>query len=165
MPVYPLHFTVLHRFTRAIVITFAMGAGMVTSALAQPMEHGLQRNPERRVEHIARAVNATPEQKDQLLKLARSAQAEMQPLREQRRAAHHQGMQLLAASTVDRVALEQVRQRQMALSDVMSKRMAQHLADMSEVLTPAQRTQLAQVMQKHAAQRGHHGHQGGWAKP
>ena len=62
-----------------------------------------------RISGMIKAVDGTPEQKDKLTKLAQAAMADMKPLREQQMAARKKGMDLLAAPTVDRNALEQVR--------------------------------------------------------
>ena len=104
---------------------------------------------ERRIERLVQAVGGTPEQKAKLTQLASSAMQDMQPLREQHRAARKKGMALLAAPTVDRSALEQLRAQQMGLADSMSKRLLQHLADAADVLTPAQRSNLVERMAQH----------------
>lgn len=122
---------------------------------------------ERRIERLVQAVNGTPEQKAKLTQLASSAMQDMQPLREQHRAARKKGMALLAAPNIDRSALEQLRAQQMGLADSMSKRLLQHLADAADVLTPAQRTKLAERMAQHQSrgegrfgQGGHRDHAG-----
>jgi periplasmic protein CpxP/Spy len=115
----------------------------------------------RRIDHLIKAIDGTPEQKDKLLKLAQTAMTEMQPLREQHMAARKKGLVLLAAPSIDRAALEQLRSQQISLADTMSKRMLQHMADAAEVLTPAQRSKLAERMQKRGEGRGRWGHRGG----
>ena len=116
---------------------------------------------ERRIERLLQAVGGTPEQKTKLTQLASSAMQDMQPLREQHRAARKKGMALLAAPTIDRSALEQLRAQQMGLADSMSKRLLQHLADAADVLTPAQRTKLAERMaQRHSRGEGRIGQSG-----
>ncbi len=118
---------------------------------------------DQRISRLIKAVDGTPEQKDRLVKLAQTTMADMQPLRAQRMAGRKKGMDLLAASSIDRNALERLRQEQSSLADSMSKRMVQQMADSAEVLTPAQRTKLAQRMQQHGAQGHGHGHgQGHW---
>jgi periplasmic protein CpxP/Spy len=121
---------------------------------------------ERRIDHMIKSVNGTPEQKAKLTALAQAAMADMKPLREQHMTARKKGMELLAAPTIDRGALEQLRAQQMQLADSMSRRMLAQMSDAAEVLTPAQRTQLAEKMKSHS-ERGGHGsrggmHGGGW---
>ncbi len=119
---------------------------------------------ERRIDHMIKAINGTPEQKAKLTALAQAAMADMKPLREQHMAARKKGMELLAAPTIDRGALEQLRAQQIQLADSMSRRMLAQMSDAAEVLTPAQRTQLAEKMKSRGEGRGGHrgGHGGGW---
>jgi Spy/CpxP family protein refolding chaperone len=115
--------------------------------------------PERSAKRIDRMIerllsDGTPEQKAKVRTLANAAAKDLMPLRQQRRDAHRQGMTLLAQPSIDRAALEQVRATEMQLVDQTSRRMTSALADVSEVLTPAQRVRIA----AHFAQRGkHHG--------
>jgi periplasmic protein CpxP/Spy len=117
--------------------------------MAKAMDH--------RISRMIKAVDGTPEQKDRLMKLSQAAMVDMKPLREQQMAARKKGMELLAAPSVDRNALEQLRAQQTTLHDAMSKRMTQHLADAAEVLTPAQRTKLAERMKQRGEHAGMHG--------
>ena len=74
--------------------------------------------------------------------------ADMKPLHAQHMQARQKAMALLAAPTIDRAALEQLRAQEMQSTDAMSKRMTQSMADSAEVLTPAQRAKLAELMKK-----------------
>jgi Spy/CpxP family protein refolding chaperone len=114
---------------------------------------------ERMVKHFGVEVDATPEQRAKLTEIATAAAKDLQPLREKVRAARRQGMELLAAPTIDRGAIEQLRAEQIRAADEASKRMVQALADVAEVLTPEQRKQLAERMQKRGGWRhgGRHG--------
>jgi Spy/CpxP family protein refolding chaperone len=129
---------------------------------------GMERMAERRIDHIIKEVDGTPEQKAKLTQLAAAAQKDMQPLREQLMSARKKGLDLLAAPTVDRAALEKLRAEQTQLMDTLSKRMLTHMADAAEVLTPAQRAKLAEKMKSRGEQGGRgrmhggHGGPGGW---
>jgi periplasmic protein CpxP/Spy len=140
---------------------------------------GMERMAERGIDRMIKEVDGTPEQKAKLTQLAQTAQKDMQPLREQLQAARKKGMDLLAAPTVDRGALEKLRAEQTQLMDTISKRMLAHMADAAEVLTPAQRAKLAEKMKSrgehrgrmhggmHGGQGGHggmHGGMGGWMR-
>ncbi|MFC7289240.1 Spy/CpxP family protein refolding chaperone [Herminiimonas glaciei] len=121
--------------------------------------HG-QMNPERaekRFDHMLKRVvpDATPEQKTKLGAIAKSAFNDLRPLMEQNRAAHEQGLKLLAQPTIDRKALEQVRQTEQKLADQRSRRMTQAFADAAEVLTPAQRVKAVEQLSKHRGGFGH----------
>jgi periplasmic protein CpxP/Spy len=73
----------------------------------------------------------------------------MKSLHEQHRATRQKIVAVLTQPTIDRAALEQLRQQQMQMADQASKRMTQAFADAAEVLTPAQRAKAAERMQKH----------------
>lgn len=110
---------------------------------------------ERMVKHFGVEVDATDEQKAKLTEIAKAAAKELQPLRAKVREARKQGMELLAAPTIDRGAIERLRAEQIQAADAASKRMIQALADVAEVLTPEQRQKLAERMQKRRG--GRHG--------
>jgi periplasmic protein CpxP/Spy len=116
---------------------------------------------ERRVDHLIKLVNGTPEQRTKLLALAQAAMADMKPLREQLSGARKRGMELLAAASIDRGAIDKLRGEQIQLMDGISRRMSAHMMDAAEVLTPAQRVIVADKMKQRGEGRGSHGHGGG----
>jgi Spy/CpxP family protein refolding chaperone len=129
--------------------------------------HGEHRkmDPAKAAERFDRMIkrlvpDATPEQKARLQAIAKSAFEDLRPLREKNRAAHAESMKLLAQPTIDRAALERVRQTQQQLADQRSRRITQAFADAAEVLTPAQRTVAAEKLAKHHGHRGFRGHRG-----
>lgn len=115
--------------------------------------HGMaEMTPEMRAEHVDKMVahllgDATPEQKTKATILANAAFSDLQPLQVKRRAAHQEGIKILSEATVNRAALEQVRATEMQLTEQSSKRFTQALADIADVLTPAQRVHLAEHLQ------------------
>jgi len=111
---------------------------------------------ERMAKHMAVEVDATPEQTAKLAEIAKSAAKELRPMRQKVQEARRRGMELLAAPTVDRAAIEKLRSEQIAAADAASRRLSQALADAAEVLTPEQRKRLAEHLQH---RRG--GHRGG----
>lgn len=108
---------------------------------------------ERMVKHLAVEVDATPEQRTKLTAIAKSAATDLQPMRARIRDARKRGMELLAAPSVDRAAIERLRSEQIQSADAASKRLSQALADAAEVLTPEQRVKLAQHIQKREGER------------
>lgn len=114
-----------------------------------------QMSPEQAAKRIDKAVNwvlddvdATAEQKSRVAGLAKEAAGELMPLRAQHHAARGQAIGLLTADSIDRAALEQVRADELRLAEQASRRVTQALADIAEVLTPAQRRQLAEQFRK-----------------
>jgi periplasmic protein CpxP/Spy len=167
------------RFLRPITIAMLIGglsAGIGGTAFAHGGGHGhhgrgmmsapldparMDARIERRVERLARKVEATPEQRTRLIEIAKSAASDLRPLREKVREARKRGMALLAAPTVDRAAIEKLRAEQIAAADAASRRMSQALADSAEVLTPEQRQKVAQYFERRKdGRRGEHRQRG-----
>lgn len=124
---------------------------------------------EKRTERmITRLVpDATPEQKAKLATIAKTTFGELQPLKQKIRAARAENMKLLSQPTIDRNALEQSRQAQQQLADQRSRLITKAYADAAEVLTPAQRVEVAKKLanKRHHFRHGHgphhdHGHAG-----
>lgn len=109
--------------------------------------HGM--SPEAAREHVQvaakwalRDVDASEEQQERVGAIAAEAVDDLLRLRGRhegnRKAFHEQ----LSAAAIDRAALEQLRQSEIALADEASKRLVRALADASDVLTPEQRQAL-----------------------
>jgi periplasmic protein CpxP/Spy len=110
--------------------------------------------------HLLEQINATPEQRTQIQQIMQVGAAEMRALREQGRALREQATALFAQPTVDANAVEALRQKQLAQHDAMSKRFMASMLEVSRVLTPDQRRQLAEqmtqrreMMQRHQRER------------
>ncbi len=108
---------------------------------------------EKRMQHMLKRLvpDATAEQKTKLNAIAKAAFTDLRPIQEKSRESRAQGLKLLAQASIDRNALEQVRQTQQQLADQRSRRMTQAFADAAEVLTPAQRVKATEEL----AKRGH----------
>jgi len=105
-------------------------------------------------------VNATPEQRAQIEQIVKANAGEMRAQREAGRALREQAMALFAQPTVDANAVEALRQKQLAMHDAASKRMSTAMLEISRVLTPEQRQQMAEhmsqrreMMQRHQRER------------
>lgn len=110
------------------------------------------------VKHLAVDIDATPEQTGKLVAIAKSAAGDLRPLRDKVRSARKRGVELLAAQSVDRSAIESLRVEQIQAADAASRRLSVALGDIAEVLTPEQRTKLKQHFEKRFERRGamHH---------
>jgi protein CpxP len=91
-------------------------------------------------------VNATPEQRTQIQQIMQASAGEMRAQHEAGRALRQQAMTLFAQPTLDANAIEALRQKQLAMHDAASKRMTAAMLDISRVLTPEQRKQMAEYM-------------------
>jgi protein CpxP len=103
---------------------------------------------DRGLKHFYVEVDATEAQKQKLDPIVKQAAKDLMPLRAKMHEARKQATALLSAETVDRTAIESFRAQQLQLADAASKRFSQALADVAEVLTPAQRKDLAQRLEK-----------------
>ncbi|MBX3641818.1 MAG: periplasmic heavy metal sensor [Rubrivivax sp.] len=98
------------------------------------------------VQRMLDRVNATPEQRTQIQQILQSNAGDLRAQHEAGRALREQAMTLFAQPTVDAAALEALRQKQMAMHDAASKRMTTTMLEVSRVLTPEQRKQMADYM-------------------
>ncbi len=94
-------------------------------------------------------IDATPEQRERIATILKAAANDLQAGRKQHVQARRESMQLLAAPTIDRARLEKLRVEQMQLGASTSRRMLQAMMDSAEVLSPEQRTKLAERWQRH----------------
>lgn len=146
-------------FKLAGITTAAAGIGtLALGALAHGRRHGgpvdpakMEQHLDRMLRHMYVEIDATDAQKQKLDPIVKQAAKDLAPLRQQVRAARHEGVKLLSADTIDRDAIERFRAQQIGATDAASKRFTQALADVAEVLTPEQRRKLA----AHAGRRGH----------
>ena len=149
------------RGLRRLVLALSVGiAGSVgLAAWAQPHDmHGMHGGPGMAgpgfmmgghgMERALDAVNASEAQRTQIRQIMQAAMADLKAQRQAGRDLREQTMQLFAQPTVDANAAEALRQKMLAQHDQASKRMLQAMLDVSRVLTPEQRAQLAQRMQQ-----------------
>jgi len=158
-----------HRFQRArpfvyaAVLALAATGGASAFAWAhggdaQAMSLDANANPADLADHVARMsehiytkVGATDAQKAQLDPIFAQAATDLAALHAQFGTGHDQALELLAKNTIDRAALENARAEHMRLADEASRRMVQLLADVADVLTPAQRKLFVDGIKEHHA--------------
>lgn len=141
----------------------AVGAGLSWHAHANAHGFGFggrhggweQMDPEamsKRIEAIVAYrladIDATPEQKARIASIMQGAASDLSSLRGQGRELRRKSIELLTAPAIDRAQLEALRVQQSQLHETVSRRMLQAIADAAEVLTPAQRAQVAERMQR-----------------
>ena len=109
---------------------------------------------DRMLKHFYVEIDATEAQKQKLDPIVKQAARDLLPLRAQMQEARKQGVTLLTGETVDRAAIEAFRTQHVQLAEAATKRFSQALADVAEVLTPAQRKDLAKRLEHLRAMRG-----------
>lgn len=145
----------------AAALVGLVGGGLATTAVGQNVvgggfrhfgggHHGpidpahAKEHAERMAGHLSWAIDASPEQRAQLTKIATGMVNDLLPAHQKMHAAKGRIVALLRQPKTDRAALEALRAEHVALADDVSKRIAAGLADAADVLTPQQRTKLAQ---------------------
>jgi periplasmic protein CpxP/Spy len=103
---------------------------------------------DRMLKHFYVEIEATEAQKQKLDPIVKQAAKDLMPLRAKMHEARKRGAALLSAETIDRAAIESFRAQQLQVAEAASKRFSQALADVAEVLTPAQRKDLAGRLEK-----------------
>jgi Spy/CpxP family protein refolding chaperone len=118
--------------------------------------HG-EADPERRAESMTkrwlRGVDATEAQEKKIAEIMTATMKDLRPLREQQRAARKEVVAILSKPQIDRSALEAARAQGVKLAEEFSRRITQSLGDAAEVLTPEQRTKLAERFERRRGQR------------
>lgn len=132
-------------------VALAAGIGAVAHEAGMPigMHHGpmtaedITAHVDMFLQHVYTETSATDAQKAQIEPLVRQALADLLPMHEHAQDFHRQALQALSGDQVDRVALETLRAEHLQAADAASRRITQALADVADVLTPAQRKALA----------------------
>ena len=108
----------------------------------------------RAMKHVAIEIDASQQQQDQIVTLVSDAFKEVRPLRDSLRSTVEEMRELLLSNAPDRDALERLRAARLAESDRISKTLINTLADVAEVLTPAQRKLLDERINEHRGRKG-----------
>lgn len=95
------------------------------------------------VDRALRAAEASPEQRDKVSAILDKAFADHERFRDERRSLHAEALSILSADKVDRSRIEALRARHIQIAEEGSHHVATVLADIADVLTPAQRQKLA----------------------
>jgi Spy/CpxP family protein refolding chaperone len=136
----------------AIGIAWAAGVGPAA------LHHGFCRSGvardfvEFRIHKALRQVNASDAQEQQITAIVDGLFAEHQAMAAVHQQLHQQLLAALTGPTVDRAAIEAVRAGAVSRIDQGSKDLAKALGDIAEVLTSAQRQQLATLAKGHMQQ-------------
>ena len=154
----------MNKFRRITLATLIGGvaAGVGFKAFARPPAWtgpidpaDLDKHLDRMLKHLYVEIDATEEQKRRLEPIVKQAAKDLLPLRENLHAGRREAIELLTQERVDPAALEALRAKQLGLADEASRRLTRAIGEAAEVLTPAQRKELAaHFARRHA--RWHH---------
>ena len=97
-----------------------------------------------KTDYMLDRVEASDDQRTKVQAIVTSALAGMEELHDLKREGRQELVAVLTDETIDREALEGLRLRKIETVDRMSQRMLVAIADAAEVLTPAQRRELAE---------------------
>ena len=149
------------RFTLAALI-----GGIAAGATYKAFAHGgygrgpidpadLDKHLDRMLKHFYVEIDATEEQKRRLEPIVKQAAKDLLPVREQLHAGRKQAIDLLTQERVDPKAVEALRARHLQLVDEASRRLTRALGEAADVLTPAQRKELAAHFARRQGRWGH----------
>ncbi len=94
-------------------------------------------------------LDATDEQRDRVAEIIGDSVEDFYEVRTRHREHHEQALALLTGAEIDRQELEALRAAEIELADAASQRLIQALADVAEVLTPEQRTEVREWVEDH----------------
>jgi periplasmic protein CpxP/Spy len=126
-----------------------MGMGMGMAGAGLPLGGPM-------LDRLLDEVQASDSQRDQLHRIAESAQADLKPPADAARADHTRMVELFAQPSVDAVALESLRQKMLARHDQLTRRVNVAMLDAAKVLTPEQRQQMAEHLRQFEQRRAEH---------
>lgn len=116
-------------------------------------EAEIQKNVSRAVRHIAIEVDASPEQTEKITNLLVAVAKQMQPVPAGFRDAGKQMHDLLLVPTIDRAAIEKLRQERIAAADAASKEVTTALIEVAEILSVEQRKMLDERVEQFRSMR------------
>ena len=105
----------------------------------------------RMIDHLLDGLNASDAQRTQIKQIATQTAADLKVQAEAGRGLRQRGIQIFTAPTVDANAAEQLRQQMLQQHDQMSRRVAQAMVAIANVLTPEQRAKVGERMKDRQA--------------
>jgi protein CpxP len=146
------------------VYAYARGAdgdgprGAYMSRPADPVQAETRVN--RMLGHLYVEIDASDAQKQKIDPIVKAAARDLFPLRQKMRDIRRQQRQLFTAEKVDPAAIEKLSEERVKLTEQISRRFTKALVEVAEVLTPAQRQQLADRFGRFGGGHGRHGWRG-----
>jgi periplasmic protein CpxP/Spy len=100
------------------------------------------------VKWALRDVDATEEQQARVTTILKGTFDDLHKMKDRHRQNRTDFVAQLGSASLDRARLEEIRKSELALADAASQRIVGALADVSDVLTPEQRQQLIEKVQR-----------------
>jgi Spy/CpxP family protein refolding chaperone len=100
------------------------------------------------LEWLLRGVSASDEQKQRAKRISDGLIDELVPSAERHRQHREAIARELAKPQIDRAAIERLRKEELALADDASRKVSTAVADLAEVLTPEQRAEILDLVQR-----------------
>jgi Spy/CpxP family protein refolding chaperone len=114
-----------------------------------------------RMQKVLEKVNATDAQREQIKGIWEGLRPQLKATHEQHAALRKQLTQAMTAPTIDPAAIEKLRQQSVQLMDKSSTIMTRGFVESAKVLTPEQRKQVAEELEKRADHHRAHLEEGG----
>jgi periplasmic protein CpxP/Spy len=102
--------------------------------------------------NLTDVLDLTDAQQAQIKQIHQNAKPTIQPLMEQERQSHQALMQLITSGSFSEAAAKKILDQESQVHEQMALQHAQLAAQAYQVLTPDQKTKLAQVMARHQQQ-------------
>jgi periplasmic protein CpxP/Spy len=102
--------------------------------------------------NLTDVLDLTDAQQAQIKQIHQNAKPTIQPLMEQERQSHQALMQLITSGSFSEAAAKKILDQEAQVHEQMALQHAQLAAQAYQVLTPDQKTKLAQVMARHQQQ-------------
>jgi len=109
-----------------------------------------------RVERVLEKLDATPAQETQIQTIVARTMESVGPRMSANRGWRKEAVSALAAPSVDRAALEAIRESQLAVMASVSAEVVDAVAEIATILTPEQREALAKHMESRRGHGRHH---------
>lgn len=109
---------------------------------------------ERAAKHLAVEIDATNDQQQKLIEIAKALTKEIGPQRDQFLEARKRAVELLGAPTLDLAEIEKLRAERVAGIEQISRQVTQAIVKAAETMTPEQRKKLAERIEEWREHRG-----------
>jgi Spy/CpxP family protein refolding chaperone len=133
---------------------FSRGFGFGGGPLASMSQSAIEDRADRMVRHVAIEIDATAEQQERLRAVVKAAVRDLLPMREKAQAARREARELLTQPNINLAEIERFRTEQIALADTASRRVAQAIAEVAEILTLEQRLKINDHLERQERWRG-----------